>query len=93
MCFCHCQREDESFFLEDKVKKSSFNLLPVDSSVLVWSSRQLTVRLRANGRNNSQNCSANNVGSCCVHVGSGVQKDATTPNNVGTCSASWEGHP
>ena len=49
------------------------------------------VRLRANGRNNSQlhGC-ANNVGSCCVRVGSGVQTDATTPNNVGTCSASWE---
>ena len=25
-------------------------------------------------------------------VGSGVQTDATTPNNVGTCSASWEGY-
>ena len=32
-------------------------------------------RLRANGRNNSQHC--------CVYVGSGVQTDATTPNNVG----------
>ena len=50
------------------------------------------VRLRANGRNNSQLCCANNFGSCCVRVGSGVQKDATTPNNVGTCSASWEGY-
>ena len=49
-------------------------------------------RLRANGRNNSQHCCANNVGSCCVRVGSGVQTDATTPNNVGTCSASWEGY-
>ena len=42
------------------------------------------LRLRANGRNNSQHC--------CVCVGSGVQTDATTPNNVGTCSASWEGY-
>ena len=50
------------------------------------------VRLRANGRNNSQLCCANNFGSCCVRVGSGVQKDATTRNNVGTCSASWEGY-
>ena len=50
----------------------------------------LHVRLRANGRNNSQHCCANNVGSCCVHVGSGVQKDATTPNKFGTFSASWE---
>ena len=48
------------------------------------------LRLRANRRNNSQHCCANNVGSCCVRVGSGVQTDATTPNNVGTCSASWE---
>ena len=48
--------------------------------------------LRANGRNNSQHCCRNNVGSCCVLVGSSVQTDATTPNNVGTCSASWEGY-
>ena len=31
----------------------------------------------ANGRNNSQQCCANNVGSCSVRVGSGVQTDAT----------------
>ena len=43
-------------------------------------------------RLNSQHCWANNVESCCVSVGSGVQTDATTPNNVGTCSASWEGY-
>ena len=49
-------------------------------------------RLRANGRNNSQHSCANNVGSCCVRVGSGVQTDATTPNNVRTYSASWEGY-
>ena len=36
------------------------------------------LRLRAHGRNNSQHCCANNVGSCCVCVGSGVQTDATT---------------
>ena len=29
---------------------------------------------------------------CCVPVGSGVQTDATTPCNVGTCSVSWEGY-
>ena len=50
------------------------------------------LNLRVSGRNNSQHCCANNVGSCCVRVGSGVQTDATTPNNVGTCSASWEGY-
>ena len=43
----------------------------------------LGLKLRANGRNNSQHCWASNVGSCCVCVGSGVQTDATTPNNVG----------
>ena len=26
---------------------------------------------------------------CCVRVGSGLHTNATTPNNVGTCSASW----
>ena len=25
-------------------------------------------------------------------VGSGGQRDATTPNNVGTCSALWDGY-
>ena len=44
------------------------------------------VRLLANGRNNSQDCSANNVGSCYVRVGSGVQTDAIIPNIVWTCS-------
>ena len=47
-----------------------------------------TLVLRANKGNNSQHCWPNNVGSCCVRVGSGVQTNATTPNNVGTCSAS-----
>ena len=41
------------------------------------------LRLRANGRSNSQYCCANDVGSCCVRVGSGVQTNTTTPNNVG----------
>ena len=49
-----------------------------------------TIRLGANGRNNSQHCCADNVGSCWVRVSSGVQTDATTPNKFGTCSASWE---
>ena len=39
---------------------------------------------RANGRNNSQHCCANNVESCYVRVGSGVQTDATTPNGKDT---------
>ena len=50
------------------------------------------LRLPGNGRNNSQHCCTSNIGSCCVRVGNGVQTDATTPNNVGTCSASWEGY-
>ena len=36
------------------------------------------VKPRANGRGNYQHCWAYNVGSCCVPVGSGVQRDATT---------------
>ena len=52
----------------------------------------LDVRLRANGLNNSQHCWRSNDGSCCVRVGSGVRTDATTRNNVGTCTASWEGY-
>ena len=52
----------------------------------------IALRLRENGRNNSQRCCSNNVGSCCVRVGSGVQTDATTRSNVGTSSASWEGY-
>ena len=52
----------------------------------------LSLRLRANGSKNSQHCCTNNVGSFCVRVGSGVQMDATTLNNVGPCSASWEGY-
>ena len=51
-----------------------------------------SLRLRANGRNNSKHCWRNNVGSCCVCAGRGVQTDKTTPNNVGTCSASREGY-
>ena len=39
--------------------------------------------LRADGCNNSQHCWPNNVGSCCVRVGSGVQTGAMTPNIVG----------
>ena len=51
-----------------------------------WELLRLCWQWCANGRNSSQNCSANNVGSCCVRVGSGVQTDATTPNIVKTCS-------
>ena len=31
------------------------------------------------GRNNSQHCWANNVGSCCARVGRSIQTEATTP--------------
>ena len=39
-------------------------------------------KLRATKRNNSQLCRASDVGSCSVRVGSGVQTDATTPNDI-----------
>ena len=57
---------------------------------LFTSSIKRDIRLRANGRNNSQHYCAKNVGNCSVRVGSGVQTDATTTNKFGTCSASWE---
>ena len=41
---------------------------------------------------NFQHCWRNNVGSCCVCVGSGVQTDATSLSIVGSYSASWEGY-
>ena len=59
---------------------------------LLQTFRYAALKLRANGVNNSQQQLPNIVGSCCVRLGSGVQTDATTPNNVGTCSASWEGY-
>ena len=73
-------------------------MLGVVASVVCKRMQQLPTVLRkqcwellrpwcANGRNNSQQCCANNDGSCCVR---GVQTDATTPNKFGTCSASWE---
>ena len=69
-----CEEHDDEFRSDDD-----------NDDNVVW----FPVRLRANGRNNSQHCCANNVGgNCCVRVGSGVQTDETTPNNVGTCSAS-----
>ena len=59
---------------------------------LLQTFRHVALKLRANGGNNSQQQLRNIVGSCYVRVGSGLQTDATTPNNVGTCSASWEGY-
>ena len=37
-------------------------------------------------------CWVNNFGSCCVHDSRGRLTDASTPDNVGACSASWEGY-
>ena len=48
---------------------------------------QTGLRMRANERNDSQHCWRNNVGSCCVRVGSGVQTDAATPDKFGTCGS------
>ena len=49
-----------------------------------------SIKLSTNGPNNSKHCWVNkdNVGICSISVGSG----APTPNNVGTCSASWQGY-
>ena len=73
----------------DNVKNITFRVITF-IIVLDISSRYL--KLGANGRNNSQHCWANNSGSCYVRVGSSVQTDATTSNNAGTCSATWEGY-
>ena len=40
---------------------------------------QNTFRLHVNGRNNSQDCCANNVGSCWVRVGNGVRRMQQLP--------------
>ena len=55
------------------------------ASPLSWSVR-CYLKLCAKGRNNSQHCWANNVGRCCVRVGDGMQTDATTSDNLRTCS-------
>ena len=66
-------------------------ILPISSKT---GERRLDMKNSAGAkrRNNSQHYWPNNVASCCVRVGSGVQTDVTTPNNFGTCSASWKGH-
>ena len=51
-----------------------------------WAHVGSYIKLHANGR------VRNNVGSCCVCVGDGVQTDARTPINVGPSSASCEGY-
>ena len=48
--------------------------------------------VQTDARKNFRHCAANSVGSCCVRVGSGLQTDATTSNNVGAFSASWGGY-
>ena len=62
-----------------KKNQNSNNVVLQSSTVLAF------FKLHVKECNNSQHCLANNVGSA-------VQTDATTPNNVGTCSALWEGH-
>ena len=92
---CHRNPLTTGRYLGIKTRKRQFLML---CEVEVYSRGNdliiycIALRLRANGRNNSQHCWSNNVGSCCVRVVSGVQTDATTPNNFGTCSASWEGY-
>ena len=57
----------QAFFSEDK----NIDIVPKKSLVAF----SLFPKLRTIGRNNSQHCCANTVGSCCVRVGSGVQTD------------------
>ena len=48
--------------------------------------------VQTDARKNFRHCGANIVGSCCVRVGSGLQTDVKTSNNVGAFSASWGGY-
>ena len=57
----------------------------IKTTTNAYSPSMKNFRLRANGRNNSQHCCANNVGNCCVSVGSGVQTDATSSIFVLAC--------
>ena len=57
-----------------KVIRLSMNIAKL--LILLWYDSTV-LKLRANGRISSQNCAANNVGSCCIRVGSGVQTNAT----------------
>ena len=63
----------QAFFSKDK------NIDIVPKKPLVAFS--LFPKLRTIGRNNSQHCCANTVGSCCVRVGSGVQTDYSNPDD------------
>jgi len=65
--------------LSDENKSKSHGNMARSASAYGDTKYVRCVKLLANGRNISQNCWANNVGSCCVRVGSGVQTDATTP--------------
>ena len=42
-------------------------------ATFLWQKALSSIKLRANGRNNSQHGWASKIGSCCVRVGSGVQ--------------------
>ena len=58
--------------------------------VMVFMILDINVKLTANRCSNSKCCWVSNVWSCCVHVGGGVQSDATPPKRtVGTFSTSW----
>ena len=57
---------------------SFMNILPKEKFLSVRYRKKRNKKLCANGRNNSQNYVANNVGSCCVRDGSGMQTGATT---------------
>ena len=57
---------------------SFMNILPKEKFLSVRYRKKRNKKLCANGRNNSQNYVANNVGSCCVRDGSGMQTGAST---------------
>ena len=79
--------------LSDENKSKSLGNVTRSASAYGDTKYVRCVKLLANGRNNSRDCSATNVGSCYVRVGSGVQTDAAPrrpcvmrvlgPKNVG----------
>ena len=90
ICISNSIEEQTDSFRSSLV--SFMNILPKEKFLSVRYRKKRNKKLCANGRNNSHNYVANNVGSCCVRDGSGVQTRASTLNNVGTCSSSWEGY-
>ena len=77
-------RVQASHPLTNLLSKSSKKWLEkVRDKYIFWIIFHFPLRLRANGRNNSQHCCVNNVGSCCVCVGSVCKRMQQLPTMLG----------